>query len=154
MVQLLPLCSIARWSIFNLFLFTNWFSGSQQFLIMNTTFFMLDLYFTLYAPCTWVKESIEKNWAGWGKNIKKGTHFYFVRKPDPREELLRKGYFKKVGCFAYIRKKTNLIKDMPQLPSDNNSIFEIRKLRRHVASTSTISKSSEQEWYSLPAVEI
>ena len=110
MVQLLPVCCIVRWGVCNLFLFTDWLSGPQQYLIMNTTFCVLDLYFTLYLPCTWVKESMDKNWAGWGRNANTGKHFHFVRKPDPREELLRKGYFQKIGRFAFLKQFSILLR--------------------------------------------
>jgi hypothetical protein len=59
----------------------------------------------LYCPLTWIRGSVRNSWVGWGSNTQR-AHFYFVRKPDPREELTRTGHFVKFGQFLYVRKNT------------------------------------------------
>ena len=43
---------------------------------------------------------------GTGKKHQTGKYFYFVRKPDPREEFIRKGYFLENEKFFYITRKS------------------------------------------------
>ena len=87
---------LSRWFIFQLFLNTEFFSGPDQFLILILLYLILDLYFMMYCPYTWIKKSKEANWIGWsdGRLERPEKYFYFVRKPDPLEELKIKGYFK------------------------------------------------------------
>ena len=67
-------------------------------------------------------------WAGWGRG-RKGKHFYFVRKPDPREELTRKGYFVNSGKFVYIKKHPSTIENRKRLQWDH-SVYQITELKR------------------------
>ena len=97
---------LLRWLLNQIFLFTDWFDGTHQFLIQQMSYFVLDVYLMLYIPCTWIKKSKQNNWAGWALKKGREKQFSFVRKPDPREELKRKGYFKRSGHFAYMRKTT------------------------------------------------
>ena len=50
----------------------------------------------MYCPYTWIKKSREANWIGWsdGRLDRPEHYFYFVRVPDPQEELKRKGYLR------------------------------------------------------------
>ena len=88
---------LSRWFIYHVYLNTQWFSGPDQFLILLLFYFTWDLYLMMYCPYKWIRKSVEANWIGWsdGRLDKPGHYFYFVRKPDPQEELRRKGYFKK-----------------------------------------------------------
>ena len=86
-----------------LYLRTILFSGPQQFALNQTYNFLVDLYLTLYCPWMWMSKTKKANWDGWMRK-RKGRHFHYVRKPDPQEELKRRGYFKK-NKFCYILKK-------------------------------------------------
>ena len=103
MTLLLIFPTVIRWFVFRVFLYTDWFNGPQQFAVQQLGYFMLDMYLMMYCPYTWIRESVRNNWAGWAQRGRRGEYFYFVRKPDPREELLNKGYFKKSGKFIYFR---------------------------------------------------
>ena len=81
-----------EWIVYEVFLYTKLFTGPEQFLIqLLFTTIMPDLYFMLYCPYMWIRASVRDMWAGWGRG-RKGKHFNFVRKPDPREELTRQRY--------------------------------------------------------------
>ena len=102
--------SIVECLIYEVFLYTRLFSGPEQFAVQQLSYFMLDLYFMVYCPYKWIGKSTRDSWAGWGQRGKRGKYFNFVRKPDPREELIRKGYFvKTAGHFAYLRRKRNMM---------------------------------------------
>ena len=84
----------------------------------------------MYCPYTWIKESMRNNWAGWAQRGRRGEYFYFVRKPDPREELLNKGYFKKSGKFIYLRRNTTTASDVIEKKLNcqtNDSAYVVRK---------------------------
>ena len=89
---------ISRWVMYKGFIHTDWFSGPQQFAAQQILYFLLDLYIMMYCPFKWIRNSTKNNWAGWAK-IKPGKQkkFFYVHKPDPREELKKMGYFKKSG---------------------------------------------------------
>ena len=67
-------------------------------------------------------------WAGWGRG-RKGKHFYFVRKPDPREELTRQGYFSNSGKFVNMKKHPSTIQIRKRLQWDH-SVYQITELKR------------------------
>ena len=95
-----------------IFLYTKLFSGPDQFIIQLVFVSILsDLFFTLYCPFSWINASIKGRWAGWGKGTSR-TDFKYVRKPDPQEELKRKGYFRKRGRFSYVSRGKNTNKLM------------------------------------------
>lgn len=98
--------TILEWSVYEVFLSTQLFTGPEQFVVQQLSCFIMDVYFMLYCPCMWIRRSIADRWAGWGQRARKTRgrkYFYFVRKPDPREDLIRQGYFRKRGQFAYMR---------------------------------------------------
>ena len=154
---------IMEWLVYKVLLYTELFTGPDQFLIQLVLNSILpDLYFMLYCPLTWIRCSVRNSWAGWGSNTQR-AHFYFVRKPDPREELTRTGHFVNVGQFLYVRKKTQnsetfLEKQMrfqldhyvylvrqPMIEHGNKVRVEQRKL--------FLSKSKDLESTQLPKVE-
>ena len=99
---------IMEWLVYKVFLYTELFTGPDQFIIQLVLNSILpDLYFMLYCPLTWIRCSVRNSWAGWGSDTPQ-AHFYWVRKPDPREELTRKGYFVNLGQFVYVRMNTNM----------------------------------------------
>ena len=103
--------------------------STEQFLIqLLFTTILPDLYFMLYCPYMWIRASVRDMWAGWGRG-RKGKHFYFVRKPDPREELTRKGYFVNSGKFVYIKKHPSTIENRKRLQWDH-SVYQITELKR------------------------
>ena len=119
-----------RWFVFRVFLYTDWFNGPQQFAVQQLGYFMLDMYLMMYCPYTWIRESVRNNWAGWAQRGRRGEYFYFVRKPDPREELLNKGYFKKSGKFIYLRRNTITASDLIEKKlncQSNDSDYVVRK---------------------------
>ena len=76
--------------------------------------------------------SVRGQWAGLGqgRNTRRAKYFYFVRKPDPTEELNRNGYFLKTGQFFYMKRNTKIEENV----SENNrglqcdhSVFVIRE---------------------------
>ena len=70
-------------------------------------------------------------WAGWGRG-RRGKHFYYVRKPDPREELTRQGYFVNTGQFVYMRRYPVKIKSSTEKrirQQHGHSVYEITELR-------------------------
>jgi hypothetical protein len=110
-----------EWLVYEVFLYTNIFPGPEQFLIQLVFNVMTDLYFMLYCPCMWIRASLKEGWAGWGRG-RRGKHFYYVRKPNPREELTRKGYFASNGHFTFIRK--SFLGNRKRLQRDH-SVYEI-----------------------------
>jgi hypothetical protein len=112
-----------EWLVYEVFLYTNLFTGPEQFLIQLVLTVMTDLYFMLYCPCMWTMASLKEGWAGWGRG-RRGNYFYYVRKPDPREELTRIGYFSSNGHFSYIRK--SFLENRKRLQRDH-SVYEITK---------------------------
>ena len=76
--------------------------------------------------------SLRSQWAGWGqdRNSRHGKRFHFVRKSDPREEFIRKGYFLENGKFFYITRKSKVNETLSEntlrLQCDN-SVFVIRE---------------------------
>ena len=89
---------ISRWVMYKGFIHTDWFSGPQQFAAQQILYFLLDLYIMMYCPFKWIRNSTKNNWAGWAKiKPRKQKKFFYVHKPDPREELKKMGYFKKSG---------------------------------------------------------
>jgi hypothetical protein len=112
-----------EWLVYEVFLYTNLFTGPEQFLIQLVSSIGIDLYFMLYCPCIWIRESLREGWAGWGRGRRRrGNYFYYVRKPDPREELTSKGYFACDGHFAYTRK--SFLDNRKRLQRDH-SVYEI-----------------------------
>ena len=103
---------ISRWVMYKGFIHTDWFSGPQQFAAQQILYFLLDLYIMMYCPFKWIRNSTKNNWAGWAK-IKPGKQkkFFYVHKPDPREELKKMGYFKKSGKNSN-RSEKNLKQDI------------------------------------------
>ena len=93
---------VSRGVIYQGLIHTEWFTGPQQFVIQQLVYFTLDLYFMMYCPYKWIRKSVANTWAGWTqkKMRKREKYFYFVRKPDPTEELKRKGYLKDFGQIA------------------------------------------------------
>ena len=66
----------------------------------------------IYCPYKWIKKSVANNWAGWTQITAKRrvNHFYFIRDPDPREELKRKGYFQNGNEYSNVRRpETNTL---------------------------------------------
>ena len=87
--------TIKPWLVRSIFLYTKLFTGPDQFIIQLVLLSVIpDIYFTLYCPFMWIRSSIRDNWAGWGTRTTMSC-FSYVRKPDPREEFWRKGYFGK-----------------------------------------------------------
>ena len=102
-----------KWVVFEVFLYTRLLTGPEQFAVSNLSYFMMDLYLMMYCPYMWIKSSTRDRWAGWGRERgSRGKYFYFVRKPDPREELIRQGYFNTTGHFAYLRRKNNTVQNI------------------------------------------
>ena len=94
-----------EWLIMEVCLHTRLFTGPTQFLIQLVFCgFLPDLLLSLYCPCMWIRASSR---AGWGRDQKMKRKFFTVRKQDPREELIRQGYFRNKGKFAYVRHKTD-----------------------------------------------
>ena len=111
-----------EWLVYEVFLYTQLFTGPEQFLIQLVfSTVMADLYFMLYCPCMWIMASMREGWAGWGRG-RRGDYFYYVRKPDPREELARKGYFVSNVHFAFIRK--SFLENRKRLQRDH-SVYRI-----------------------------
>ena len=130
MALLLIFPTVIRWFVFRVFLYTDWFNGPQQFVVQQFGYFMLDMYLMMYCPYTWIRESVRNNWAGWAQRGRRGEYFYFVRKPDPREELLNKGYFKKSGKFIYLRRNTTTASYVIEKKLNcqtNDSAYVVRK---------------------------
>ena len=129
--------------MFRIFLYTDWLNGPQQFVVLHTNFFVVDMYLTMYLPYSWITKTVQNNWAGWAQIKRKRTYFYFVRKPNPREELQRQGYFKKCGQFAYFRRKSNMVEDAPKLSfKPEHCAFVIREPK----GGSDVSMSASNEW--------
>ena len=109
MASTLLIVTLVEYWIHDVFLYTQIFSGTQQFviqIIFNNI--MPDIYLTLYRPCMWIRASIMANWSGWGRKDTTLSKFQYVRKPDPTEELKKQGYFKKKNRFQYKQKNTNI----------------------------------------------
>ena len=103
---------VTRWVIFQVFIHTEWFTGPQQFALQQLIYFVFDLYLIIYCPYKWIKRSVANNWAGWTRisTKRRVNYFYFIREPDPREELRMKGYFQNVDDCSNIRRhKTNKV---------------------------------------------
>jgi hypothetical protein len=125
-----------EWMVYEVFLYTKLFTGPEQFLIQLVFCTILpDLYFMLYCPCMWIRGSMRERWAGWGRG-RRGNYFYYVRKPDPREELTRQGYFVKTvhGQFVYMRMYPVKIKFSME-KRRSHSVYEVTRLRRQYASS-------------------
>ena len=77
----------------------------------------------LYCPYMWIRSSKIDMWAGWGRQ-RKGKHLYFVRKPNPSEELSRKGYF-----MNSAKMQPRKIQNKKKLQWDY-SVYQITELKR------------------------
>ena len=122
---ILTVTYIEYW-IHEVFLYTKIFSGPQQFVIqMIFNNIMPDLYLTLYIPCMWIRASTLANWSGWGRKDTKLLKFQYVRRPDPREELKNKGYFKTKNRFLYNQKETHTADGFIKKRLDNIRDFSI-----------------------------
>ena len=109
MASTILVVTLVEYLIHDVFLYTQIFSGPQQFVIQIIFNNIIpDIYLTMYIPCMWIRASILANWCGWGKKDTTLLKFQYVRRPDPREELKRKGYFKKKNRFQYKQKDTNI----------------------------------------------
>ena len=107
MASKILLVAFIQYWIHEVFLYTKIFSGPQQFVIqMIFNNIMPDIYLTLYCPCMWIRASTRANWTGWARKNTKLLEFQYVRRPDPREELKNKGYFRTKNRFLYTRKET------------------------------------------------
>ena len=107
MASMILLVTYIEYWIHEVFLYTKIFSGPQQFVIqMIFNNIMPDIYLTLYCPCMWIRASTRANWTGWARTNTKLLKFQYVRRPDPREELKNKGYFRTKNRFLYTRKET------------------------------------------------
>ena len=107
--------ALVEWLLFEVFLRTKLFTGPEQFAIHHICCIICDLYFALYCPLTWIWMSLQDNWEGWVQQVetRRAKYFRYVRKPDPREELYRKGYLlKKSGHFIYMRKRSDKIENL------------------------------------------
>ena len=121
-IMLLTQTSV-EWFVYEVFLYTKLFTGPEQFLIQLLLPAILpDMYFMLYCPYMWIRASQRDKWTGWGQG-RKEKHFYFVRKPDPREELTRQGYFVK------LKKHPSVIENIIRLQCDH-SVYKITELKR------------------------
>ena len=102
---MLILDALFHWCVRAIFLYTEFFSGPDQFFI-ELVFIAVpaDFLITLYFPFSWIRSSSKGRWAGWGATAQ-AAQFRYVRIPDPREELLKKGYFKKSRKYLYVSNK-------------------------------------------------
>ena len=126
MASIILLVAFIQYWIHEVFLYTKIFSGPQQFVIqMIFNNIMPDLYLTLYIPCMWIRASTLANWSGWGRKDTKLLKFQYVRRPDPREELKNKGYFKTKNRFLYNQKETHTADGFIKKRLDNIRDFSI-----------------------------
>ena len=119
--------------VYEVFLSTQLLTGPEQFAVQQFSCFMLDLYFMVLCPYMWIRRSLRNSWAGWGQGRRgrSGKYFNFVRKPDPREALIRQGYFLKTRKFAYIMRKTDTVETIMEkrlkLQQHKHSVYVINE---------------------------